>query len=178
MNRRRALSRLVTLALLAGLAVWGLPRLWPWLQHATRVVRLMREAPPASLPVPVEGVERKALRSTWGAARSGGRVHEGIDIFAPLGTPVRSTTHGLVVRKGWNRLGGRVVTVLGPGGQSHYYAHLDEFDTPEERDWVEAGTVLGYVGTSGNAAGTPAHLHYGIYDMGGQARDPYPLLAP
>lgn len=177
-RRSRALSRLIALALLAGLAFWGLPRLWPALRHVTWLVRLMREPPPTALPVPVEGVERQALRDTWGAPRGGGRVHEGIDIFAPLGTPVRSTTRGLIVRKGWNRLGGRIVTVLGPGGQRHYYAHLDEFDTPEEGDWVEAGTVLGYVGTSGNAAGTPAHLHYGIYEMGGPARDPYPLLAP
>lgn len=178
MRGRRAVSRLTVLLLLAALAFWGFPRLWPALRHATRLISLVREPVPTSLPVPVEGVGRRELRGTWGAPRSGGRVHEGIDIFAPLGTPVRSTTHGLIVRKGWNRLGGRVVTVLGPGGQRHYYAHLDELDTPEEGDWVEAGTVLGYVGTSGNAAGTPAHLHYGIYEMGGAARDPYPLLAP
>ncbi|HVS01028.1 MAG TPA: M23 family metallopeptidase, partial [Thermoanaerobaculia bacterium] len=134
-----------------------------------------REPAPEALPVPVEGVVPRRLVDTWGASRSDGRTHQGIDIFAPLGTPVSSTTRGLVVNKGWNRLGGRTVTVLGPGGQRHYYAHLDEWDAPEPGDWVAPGTVLGYVGTSGNAAGTPPHLHYGIYEVEG-ARNPYPLL--
>lgn len=173
MTWRKVLRRLLFLAVLAAALYW----FWPYLEHAGRLMRLLREPAPTSLPVPVEGIEASRLADTWGASRSGGRTHEGIDIFAPLGTPVLSATRGLVVRKGWNRLGGRVVTVMGPGGQSHYYAHLDEFSSPEEGDWVEAGTVLGYVGTSGNAAGTPPHLHYGIYEMG-QARNPYPLLAP
>ena len=96
-----------------------------------------------------------------------GRKHEGIDIFAARGTPVHSATEGIVLRVGANRLGGRVVWVLGPGGQRHYYAHLDRFADISAGLQVRAGTVLGYVGTTGNAAGTPPHLHYGVYESGG-----------
>jgi murein DD-endopeptidase MepM/ murein hydrolase activator NlpD len=61
------------------------------------------------------------------------------------------------------------------GLESHYYAHLDRFGTFREGDVVEPGDVLGYVGTSGNARGTPSHLHYGIYR--GRALNPYSRLA-
>jgi peptidoglycan LD-endopeptidase LytH len=171
MSWRRIAGRLVALALLFGLLVLA----YPYLKNFARVVRLLREPPPTALPVPVEGVDRSRLADTWGARRSEGRSHEGIDIFAPRGTPVRSATHGVVVRKGWNRLGGKTVSVFGPAGWLHYYAHLDDWDAPGMGDWVEAGTVLGYVGDTGNAKGTPPHLHYGIYASGG-ARNPYPLL--
>ncbi|HYG62146.1 MAG TPA: M23 family metallopeptidase [Thermoanaerobaculia bacterium] len=171
MSWRRVIARLTALVVLAVLLFLA----YPYLRHVTRVVQLLRQPAPSWLPVPVEGVEPGDLGDTWGASRSGGRTHEGIDIFAPRGTPVASATRGIVVRKGWNRLGGRTVSVLGPGGRYHYYAHLDEWDAPEPGDWVEAGTVLGYVGDSGNAAGTPTHLHYGIYG-GGEALNPYPLL--
>ena len=167
----RVLLRLTFLALLFVLLVLG----YPYLRNAFRVVQLYREPPPASLPVPVEGVAASDLTNTWGASRSGGRSHEGIDIFAPRGTPVLSATRGVVTRKGWNLLGGKTVSVLGPAGWYHYYAHLDEWDAPATGDWVEAGTVLGYVGDTGNAKGTPTHLHYGIYESG-RARNPYPLL--
>jgi len=168
---RRVLARLLGLALLFVFLVWA----YPYLRNLFRVVELLREPPPTSLPVPVEGVAPTDLVNTWGARRSGGRGHEGIDIFAPRGTPVIAATQGVVMRKGWNRLGGKTVSVLGPGGWYHYYAHLDEWDAPAVGDWVEAGTVLGYVGDTGNAKGTPTHLHYGIYESGG-ARNPYPLL--
>ncbi len=60
--------------------------------------------------------------------------------------------------------------------ERHYYAHLDEW--PEglrERQVVQAGDVIGYVGTTGNARGTPPHLHYGIYAAEG-AINPWPRL--
>ena len=171
MSWRRVAGRLLALALLLGLLVWS----YPYLRNLTRVVQLLREPAPETLPVPVEGVARSQLADTWGARRSEGRSHEGIDIFAPRGTPVRAATRGIVVRKGWNRLGGKTVSVFGPAGWFHYYAHLDDWDTPGLGDWVEAGKVLGYVGDTGNAKGTPPHLHYGIYAAGG-ARNPYPLL--
>lgn len=171
MSWRRIAGRLLGLALLLGFLVWS----YPYLRNLGRAIQLLRQEPPSTLPVPVEGVARSQLADTWGGQRSEGRSHEGIDIFAPRGTPVRSATRGIVVRKGWNRLGGKTVSVFGPAGWFHYYAHLEDWDAPSTGDWVEAGTVLGYVGDSGNAQGTPPHLHYGIYEAGG-ARNPYPLL--
>ena len=79
------------------------------------------------------------------------------------------------MRVSTNRLGGQVVWVLGPGGQRHYYAHLDRYADIVDGQRVRPGSVLGYVGNTGNAAGTPPHLHYGIYEAG-DAINPYPLL--
>ena len=146
-------------------------------RHPVRSVRLHLSRAPKSLPVPVEGVSPAQLIDSWGAPRSGGRRHKGIDIFAPRRTRVLSATEGVVVRRGESRLGGRVVWVLGPGGQRHYYAHLDGWADVKAGKWLEAGTVLGYVGDSGNAKGTPPHLHYGVYPRGRAAVNPYPLLA-
>jgi murein DD-endopeptidase MepM/ murein hydrolase activator NlpD len=171
---RRLLGTLVLFALVALLFIWG----WPRLGDMVRLVHLLREPAPRVLPVPVAGVSPGDLTDTWGAARSGGRRHEGIDILAPRGTPVGSATRGLIVRKGWNSLGGWSVNVLGPGGQHHYYAHLSKFASPEAGDWVDVGDLLGWVGDSGNAKGTPPHLHYGVYGWNGEPIDPYPLLAP
>lgn len=148
----------------------------PWLRDAVYVFHLLREEPPTVLPVPVEGVSPKRVRDTWGAARPGGREHQGVDIFAPRGTPVRSTTRGLVWHIGENGLGGTVVWVLGPRGDRHYYAHLDRVADIRERQRVEAGDVLGYVGNTGNAERTPPHLHYAIYRRAVGAVNPYPLL--
>jgi murein DD-endopeptidase MepM/ murein hydrolase activator NlpD len=173
MKQRWTFGRLLALAFLAAFLVWLFPRL----STLWRLAKLYREPPPSSLPVPVQGIEPAQLEDTWGGARGEGRKHEGIDVFAPRGTPVIASTHGVVVRKGLNRLGGQVVGVLGPAGWYHYYAHLDAWSTAGFGDWVEAGTVLGYVGDTGNAKGTPTHLHYGIY-LRGKATDPYPLLVP
>lgn len=171
---RRIVWTLIAVAVLAG----GLRWLFPPLQHTFRIIALLREPPPAQLPLPVADAQLARLVDTYGAPRSGGRRHEGIDIFAPRHTPVLSTTRGVIVRRGDNRLGGRVVMVLGPGGRLHYYAHLEAFSELPLGAWVEPGLVLGYVGNSGNAQATPPHLHYGIYQPGGGAIDPYPLLRP
>ena len=115
------------------------------------------------------------LADTWGGARSQGRSHEGIDIFAARGTPIQATTQGIVSKVGENTLGGRVVFIIGPGGAGHYYAHLEDYADISPNDWVNAGDIIGYVGDSGNAKGTPPHVHYGIY-INGSAVNPYPLL--
>lgn len=151
--------------------------LQPWLAALAYAVRLASLPAPATLPVPVAGVRPAQLADTWGGARSGGRRHEGIDIFARRGTPVLSSTEGIVLRVGTNSLGGQVVWVLGPGGQRHYYAHLDRYGDVLAGMRVARGHVVGYVGNTGNAATTPPHLHYGIYAAGG-AINPYPLLHP
>jgi murein DD-endopeptidase MepM/ murein hydrolase activator NlpD len=155
------------------IAVWSQPAL---LRVGT-LISLFKDNPPPKLPVPVEQVAAKDLADTWGAPRGDNRRHEGIDIFAPLGRPVISTTHGVVFKVGEDNLGGHVVRVLGPGWQWHYYAHLDRFGDVEPGSIVQPGTVLGYVGNTGNASGTPHHLHYGVYRFLGGARNPFPLLA-
>ena len=65
--------------------------------------------------------------------------------------------------------------IIGPGGAGHYYAHLEEYADISANDWVNTGDIIGYVGDSGNAKGTPPHVHYGIY-INGSAVNPYPLL--
>ena len=125
-----------------------------------------------SLINPVKG---HRFADTWGAARSGGRRHEGVDIFANKGTPVRSTTDGIVTKRGKNRLGGKVIGIQGTGAW-HYYAHLKKFAGAKLYDKVKAGEVIGYVGKTGNAKKTPAHLHYGVYTTHGGAVNPYPLI--
>jgi peptidoglycan LD-endopeptidase LytH len=149
---------------------------WPWIKNALYVAELLAEELPMSLPMPVQGVSIRTVRDTFGAPRPGDRKHQGTDIFAPRGTPVVSTTRGIVSRLGQNSLGGTVVWVLGPGGDRHYYAHLDRIAAIRTGQRVEAGDILGAVGDTGNARDTPPHLHYGIYRIGG-AINPFPLLA-
>src|ERR1700682_3278120 len=109
---------LVTLAILA----FVLPT--PF-RHPVVLFSLWRERIPPHVRIPVMGVRARDLVDTWHAARTEGRRHEGIDIFAARGTPVVSATRGIVLVVGTNRLGGRVVEVLGPALVWHYYAHLD-----------------------------------------------------
>ena len=149
---------------------------WPWLKNAMYLGELLAEQPPPTLPVPVQGVSMRAVRDTFGAPRPGDRTHQGVDIFAPRGTPVVSTTRGIVARIGENRLGGTVVWVLGPGGDRHYYAHLNSVADIKTGQRLVPGDVLGTVGTTGNARGTPPHLHYGVYRRANGAINPFPLL--
>lgn len=142
-------------------------------QTAAEIARLRAAAPPSaqSLPNPVRG---QRFVNTWGAARSGGRRHQGVDIFAEKGTPVRSTTDGIVVKAGHNLLGGKIVRIQGPGA-GHYYAHLKSKKVKLFQR-VKAGQIIGTVGKTGNARRTPAHLHYGVYLTRGGAVNPYPLI--
>lgn len=177
----RVLSVLIKAVVLLAL-LFVFDRLLPTISQQTQSfvmakwqqLSLLQQDPPTenSLPNPLP---EQGLVDTWGAARSQGRTHEGIDIFAPRGTPIQSTTQGIVSKVGNNNLGGRVVVVVGPGGAGHYYAHLEDYADIAVNDWVNAGDIIGYVGDSGNAKGTPPHLHYGIY-INGRAVNPYPLM--
>ena len=142
-----------------------------------RVAQLYTHDPDNRLTMPVQNIGTKAIANTWHAARDGNRLHEGQDIFALRGTPVFSATEGYVANIGENSLGGQTVSVIGAGGRVYYYAHLEGY-APRlaEGDFVTKQTLLGYVGTTGNAAGTPPHLHFGVYDSSG-ALNPLPLLA-
>lgn len=103
--------------------------------------------------------------------------HEGIDIFAPTGTPLLATERGIITRIGTGRLGGLKLWLRGESGTDWYYAHLSAFNPDlREGDLVEAGDLVGYVGQSGNAVGTPPHLHMQMHPGGGRPVNPYPLL--
>lgn len=150
----------------------------PYIDGALYAMRLASMPAPVTLGIPVANIRAPMLRNSWHAPRDAGRRrHEGMDIFAPRGAPVLAATEGIVLRSGKNKLGGNVVWVMGPGGQRHYYAHLERFGAIHTGMRIQPGTVLGHVGNSGNAAGTPPHLHYGIYTAAG-AINPYPLLRP
>jgi len=136
-------------------------------------------------PLPV-GVNY-AYRSTWGNSRGWGgvRIHEGTDIFAGYGVPVRSTSYGIVEVKGWNPYGGWRIGIRDTDNLYHYYAHLSGFAKKlQVGDVVKPGQVIGWVGSSGyGRPGTqgkfPPHLHYGVYRDRGLvewAFDPYPML--
>lgn len=170
-RRPRDYTPLIVLAALVTL----LFVLVPAARKPVRFARLLVAPVPDSLPVPVAGVRASRLSDTWGAPRGNGRSHEGIDIFARRNTPIRSTTEGVIVSTANNRLGGKVVVVLGPGGHRHYYAHLEQRGRYVNGDWVRAGDTIGFVGNTGNARTTPPHLHYGIYTPSGPI-NPYPLL--
>ena len=141
-----------------------------------RVAKLYTQSPDTKIAMPLEDVSRKEVADTWGAPRGTGRRHEGQDIFAPRGTPILSATNGFIYKIGENNLGGQTVSVISSGGRVYYYAHLDRYAKGiEVGDRVNTRSVLGYVGTTGNAQGTPPHLHFGIYTLTG-AINPLPLL--
>lgn len=129
-----------------------------------------------SLSFPVAGKGNKDIQSFWGAGRDNGdRKHEGIDIFAKRGTAVLAATDGYIMRAANSGLGGKQVWQRdGLTGNSLYYAHLDSI-LVESGARVKTGDPLGLVGSTGNAAGGPPHLHFGIYSAGG-AVDPYPYV--
>ena len=120
---------------------------------------------PENARIPVAGASSKDWnpKSFWYSPWGISGVHKGIDIFAPQGKPVVAATPGLVLYRGELGQGGQVVAVLGPKWRIHYYAHLSNFG--ESPRWVRTGEPVGAVGTSGNAAGKPPHLHYTVYSL-------------
>lgn len=108
----------------------------------------------------------------FGYVKPTGHVHQGVDLYAPRGTPVVAPVSG-VVSTFPNRLGGKAVHLVGDDGTRYYGAHLDRYGRTGR---VGAGTVIGYVGNSGDAVGGPTHLHFEARPGGGQATNPFPLL--
>ena len=127
----------------------------------------------AALLFPVPGRGRRNIQSLFGASRSSGRrEHQGIDIFAPRGTPVVAAADGWISSTSPNQLGGNVVWLWDPArGHTLYYAHLDRHAVSTGQP-VSKGDVIGYVGNTGNARTTTPHLHFGIYRHGHGAIDP------
>jgi peptidoglycan LD-endopeptidase LytH len=138
-----------------------------------------------AFPVPLRF--NYSYKNTWGDARGWGgrRIHEGTDIFAGYGTPVRATSYGIVEIKGWNKYGGWRVGIRDINNTYHYFAHLNGFTKElKEGQIVEPGMIIGSVGSSGygppgTAGKFPPHLHYGMYKDNGFTEwsfDPYPHL--
>jgi murein DD-endopeptidase MepM/ murein hydrolase activator NlpD len=103
---------------------------------------------------------------TFGAPRPDVSWHHGDDIFAPLGSPVIAVADGTLFSIGWNRIGGNRLWLRDREGNYFYYAHLAAFSTiAVNGDKVHAGDVIGFVGNTGDAAGTPYHLHFEIHPV-------------
>jgi murein DD-endopeptidase MepM/ murein hydrolase activator NlpD len=113
--------------------------------------------------IPVQGADHSSWNpaSFWYYPWGKSGVHKGIDIFAKEGTPVLSSSYGIVIYQGTLNLGGNVVLVLGPKWRLHYYAHLKKANV-HFFSLLSTSEQLGEVGTTGNAAGKPPHLHYSL----------------
>lgn len=131
----------------------------------------------STMRMPVVGVAVRDLDDSWHAPRDGGaREHKGIDIFAPRGTEIVAVSDGVISFIGDQRLGGHCVWLTTESGASFYYAHLDRWAPGlYEGMEVQSGDLIGFVGNTGNALHTPAHLHFGI-NQGDQMVNPYPIL--
>jgi len=182
MTRKVIRALIIVVSLIAIVVNWstisvGAEKLANKFLFVVHAAALYSKAPDQKLEMPVQGVSKSQVADSWHVPRDGDRLHEGQDIFAKRGTPVLSATEGYVVRIGENNLGGQTVSVLGAGGRVYYYAHLDSYaPNLSIGDYVTTETVLGYVGTTGNATGTPPHLHFGVYAREG-ALNPLPLLS-
>jgi peptidoglycan LD-endopeptidase LytH len=138
-----------------------------------------------SLVLPVAGIRPEELQDNYLDERSEGRVHEALDIMAPQGTPVLAAADGRILRLFSSERGG--TTIYQQSADSmyiFYYAHLDRYaEGIHDGQEVRRGTVIAYVGNTGNAGVDNYHLHFAIWritDPGrywdGENINPYPLL--
>ncbi|MBE3590959.1 MAG: peptidoglycan DD-metalloendopeptidase family protein [Firmicutes bacterium] len=117
-----------------------------------------------------------AITSTFGYRRSplgwGREFHEGIDLAAPYGAPIRAAAAGVVVHAGWLPGFGRAVKIDHGNGLVTLYGHQSRIKVKVGQS-VKKGQVIGYVGSSGLSTGP--HLHFGVY-RNGVPVDPLPYL--
>jgi len=117
-----------------------------------------------------------SFTDSWGAPRSGGRSHKGVDMIAARGVPIVAIYSGTVYRLSNSALGGKSVYFNSDAGDMYYYAHLDDFGDISRGQHVPQGHVLGYNGSTGNAPDYLPHLHFEYHPGGGAAVNPYPLV--
>lgn len=118
------------------------------------------------------GTAAVGFGDTWGAPRSGGRRHQGVDMIGERGTPVLAVVDGFVRAKEME-LGGLTVQLFGVDGHRYFYGHFDAYGLLGD---VRAGDVIGYMGDTGNAKSSTPHLHFEIHPNGGVAVNPYPTV--
>lgn len=126
-------------------------------QHAQQAQQESPTGQPVQRVFPIP-TYRGQVRPHWGAEQSRG----GTDIFVPYGSPVVSMVSGVVTFAGQLPLGGNAVQITGDDGLQYYYAHFRDLPEVQVNERVSVGQLIGHVGTSGNAAGTPPHLHLGV----------------
>jgi len=140
---------------------------------------------PTSLMIPVVGIKREQLQDTFSASRSQGRVHNAMDIMAPLGTPVVAVADGEIAKFFDSERGGITIYQYSSDKKFvYYYGHLQKrAENISEKDYVRRGTVIGYVGDTGNSGAGNYHLHFSIAILDDPKRifdgteiNPYPLL--
>jgi murein DD-endopeptidase MepM/ murein hydrolase activator NlpD len=140
---------------------------------AAPLVAASTPAEPHAQPLllPVEGVVARDLRDTFADGRDGDqRGHEAIDILAPRGTPVLAVSDGSIVKLFLSKPGGITIYQFDPSGTlAYYYAHLDRYAPGlAEGQMVRRGSVIGYVGSTGNASPDAPHLHFAIFRLGAE----------
>jgi murein DD-endopeptidase MepM/ murein hydrolase activator NlpD len=137
------------------------------------------------LVIPVEGITPDQLTRSFSQQRGSSRVHEAIDILAPMHTPVHAVEAGTVARLFHSKAGGITIYQFDPSERfCYYYAHLDRYaDGLKEGQQLKKGQVIGYVGVSGNAPKNTPHLHFAVFKLTGAKRwwegtplDPYDIL--
>jgi len=140
---------------------------------------------PNNLIIPVAGVRPDQLRDTFSESRSEGRVHDAIDIAAPLGTPVLAAADGTIIKLFHSERGGTTVYQMSSDQKFiYYYAHLDRYaEGLTEGRVAKQGETIAYVGDSGNAGAGNYHLHFSVALVSDPKRywqgmniNPYPLL--
>ena len=119
-----------------------------------------------------------SFSNDWGGYRSDTGFHQGIDLFSACGTPLVAVHEGTVGRMGWNSLGGRRIWINDTNGNSFYYAHMSAYAAGlSEGMHVAPGTIVGYLGNTGDAQGTACHLHLQVHPGGGWAVPPYEYVS-
>jgi murein DD-endopeptidase MepM/ murein hydrolase activator NlpD len=133
----------------------------------------------------VQGIKKENLSDTFKDSRSGGRVHDAIDIMAPQGTPVLAVADGEIARFFDSERGGITIYQFSKDKKLiYYYAHLQRrADNLQAGQFVKQGTVIGYVGDTGNSGAGNFHLHFAIWAVTDPKRywdgtniNPYPLF--
>ncbi len=156
-------------------------RIRTWRRDSSELQQKISNLPASivsEVPIPILfGVARSNMSPNFGDPRSGGRLHEGQDIMAVKGTPIVSPTPAVVLRTGTGTTEGLYVYTANPGGETFVYMHLDKIgEGVTEGTVLETGSLIGYVGNTGNASGGAAHLHFEIFTGDRNHIDPFPRL--